>query len=180
RFSVRKPGKPVNQMSGGSDFPSRLHTAGVARRKIVPPTVEDLRFVGSLKARFHTGTGPYPFDQSSRKGWGKSMDLFTRKSAGAVKLMLIIHAVLLFAGLYAHLSIYRLYSEMPEFYWHLPHPAKDVQQFAVLAQLGSFFMTAIFFLLWTYRSYRHLSALSDRNLRFSPGWAVSWYFVPIM
>ena len=108
------------------------------------------------------------------------MDLFTRKSAGAVKLMLIIHAVLLFAGLYAHLSIYRLYSEMPEFYWHLPHPAKDVQQFAVLAQLGSFFMTAIFFLLWTYRSYRHLSALSDRNLRFSPGWAVSWYFVPIM
>ena len=56
----------------------------------------------------------------------------------------------------------------------------DVQQFAVLAQLGSFFMTALFFLLWTYRSYRHLSALSDRDLRFSPGWAVGWFFVPIM
>ncbi|MEW9031521.1 MAG: DUF4328 domain-containing protein [Planifilum fimeticola] len=108
------------------------------------------------------------------------MDLFTRRPAGAVKLLLIIHAVLLFAGLYAHLSTYRLYSEMPELYWHLPHPARDVQQFVVLAQLCSFFITAISFLLWTYRSYRNLSALSDRDLRFSPGWAVGWYFVPIM
>lgn len=111
---------------------------------------------------------------------GKSVELSTRRTAGAVKLLLIIHAVLLFAGLYAHLSTYRLYSEMPELYWHLPHPARDVQRFVVLAQLCSFFITAIFFLLWTYRSYRKLSALSDRNLRFSPGWAVGWYFVPIM
>ena len=110
------------------------------------------------------------------------MDLYknTRRPAEAVNILLVIHAVLLFAGLYAHLSAYRQYSAMPELYWHLPHPARDVQQFVILAQLGSFFITAIFFLLWTYRSYRHLSALSDRNLRFSPGWAVSWYFVPIM
>lgn len=103
-----------------------------------------------------------------------------RRLARAVKILLVIHAGLLFAGLYAHLSIYRLYSAMPELYWHLPLPARDYQKFAILAQLSTFFITAVFFLLWTYRSYRNLSALSGRDLRFSPGWAVGWYFVPIM
>jgi hypothetical protein len=111
---------------------------------------------------------------------GKKHGPFHPKVGRGVKLLLIIHAVLLFAGLYAHLSTYRLYSVMPELYWHLPHPARDVQQLAILAQLCSSFMTALFFLLWTYRSYRHLSALSDRDLRFSPGWAVGWFFAPIM
>ena len=177
---MRKPGKSVDNMSGGSDFPSRIHAAGVARRKIAPPDCQGFELCQQPRGPVLYGTGPYPFAPLSRKGWGKSMDLFTRRPAGAVKILLIIHAVLLFAGLYAHLWIYRLYSEMPELYWHLPHSARDFQQFAVLAQLGSFFITSTFFLLWAYRSYRNLSALSDRDLRFSPGWAVSWYFVPIM
>jgi hypothetical protein len=112
----------------------------------------------------------------------EKVDLYknTRRLAQAVNILLVIHVLLLFAGLYVHLWAYRQYSAMPELYWHLPHSARDFERFVILAQLGSFFITAIFFLLWTYRSYRHLSALSDRNLRFSPGWAVSWYFVPIM
>ena len=109
------------------------------------------------------------------------MDLYknTRRPARAVNILLVIHVLLLFAGLYAHLWTYRLYSAMPESTGICRIPP-GISKFVILAQLGSFFMTAIFFLLWTYRSYRHLSALSDRNLRFSPGWAVGWFFAPIM
>jgi len=36
----------------------------------------------------------------------------------------------------------------------------------------------VFFLIWEYRSFNNLSALKARNLEFSPGWAVGWWFIP--
>ncbi|HEY8561226.1 MAG TPA: DUF4328 domain-containing protein [Pyrinomonadaceae bacterium] len=36
----------------------------------------------------------------------------------------------------------------------------------------------VFFLIWEYRSFNNLSALRARNLEFSPGWAVGWWFIP--
>lgn len=36
----------------------------------------------------------------------------------------------------------------------------------------------VVFLIWLYRSFNNLSALKARNLEFSPGWAVGWWFVP--
>jgi len=38
--------------------------------------------------------------------------------------------------------------------------------------------TAIVFLIWLYRAYSNLSPLKVRNLEFSPGWAVGWWFIP--
>lgn len=35
------------------------------------------------------------------------------------------------------------------------------------------------FSLWLYRAHRNLSAFGARGLRFTPGWAVGWLFVPI-
>ncbi|MGI0036951.1 MAG: DUF4328 domain-containing protein [Nitrososphaera sp.] len=35
------------------------------------------------------------------------------------------------------------------------------------------------FLLWFYRANRNLRALGGTGLRFTPGWAVVWWFVPI-
>ena len=34
------------------------------------------------------------------------------------------------------------------------------------------------FLIWLYRAYGNLSPLQARNLEFSPGWAVGWWFIP--
>jgi hypothetical protein len=54
----------------------------------------------------------------------------------------------------------------------------------VLRILGSLFYfgawtgAAITFLMWLHRSYRNLPALGATELRFSPGWAVGWWFVP--
>ena len=36
------------------------------------------------------------------------------------------------------------------------------------------------FCVWIYRAHGNLTALGATNLRFSPAWAVGWYFVPIM
>lgn len=41
------------------------------------------------------------------------------------------------------------------------------------------FPTVIVFLMWIHRTYRNLPALGARRLRFTPGWAVGWWFVPI-
>jgi len=38
--------------------------------------------------------------------------------------------------------------------------------------------TIIFFLIWEYRAFSNLSALKARDLEFSPGWAVGWWFIP--
>ena len=40
--------------------------------------------------------------------------------------------------------------------------------------------TTIVFLLWIYRASQNLHSLGALGQRFSPGWAVGWWFVPIM
>jgi len=39
-------------------------------------------------------------------------------------------------------------------------------------------LTIVMFLIWEYRSFNNLSALKARNLEYSPGWAVGWWFIP--
>jgi hypothetical protein len=39
--------------------------------------------------------------------------------------------------------------------------------------------TVVMFCVWTYRVNANIHALGAANLRFTPGWAVGWYFVPI-
>jgi hypothetical protein len=40
--------------------------------------------------------------------------------------------------------------------------------------------TGVVFLAWIYRAARNLPALGARTPRFSPGWAVGWFLVPVM
>jgi hypothetical protein len=40
--------------------------------------------------------------------------------------------------------------------------------------------TSIAFLMWIHRAHRNLPSLGARDLRFTPGWAVGWFFIPIM
>jgi hypothetical protein len=43
-----------------------------------------------------------------------------------------------------------------------------------------YYITAIFVLMWVHRAHRNLPALGARELRFTPRWAVGWFFVPFM
>jgi hypothetical protein len=57
--------------------------------------------------------------------------------------------------------------------------ANDTRHAAIVGgELIVFVLTAIAFLMWTYRAYKNLPALGAHNLEQSPGWAVGWYFVP--
>lgn len=43
-----------------------------------------------------------------------------------------------------------------------------------------FVATAVFFLAWIKRSYQNLSAFNVQSLRSSPGWAVGYWFIPLL
>ena len=59
--------------------------------------------------------------------------------------------------------------------------ANDDRQAAIgLLQTAVLIATAIAFLMWLYRVRRNLTALGVKGLRFTPGWSVGWWFVPIM
>ena len=40
--------------------------------------------------------------------------------------------------------------------------------------------TAVFFLMWMFRASKNLQSLQSYSQRFSAGWAVGWWFIPIM
>ena len=43
-----------------------------------------------------------------------------------------------------------------------------------------YIFTGVVFFIWIYRVYGNLPALGARYLRFTPGWAVGWFFIPFM
>ena len=53
---------------------------------------------------------------------------------------------------------------------------------SVLAVLSLvlYVVAAVFWFLWVHRTYRNLPALGAEGLRFSPAWAVAYYFIPIL
>lgn len=55
-----------------------------------------------------------------------------------------------------------------------------IQGIPALAQLAAYLTTGILFLVWLYRVHRNLPALGVRRAKYSPGWAVGWFFVPIV
>lgn len=48
-----------------------------------------------------------------------------------------------------------------------------------IVQLTLGIVSGIAFLVWTYRARKSLDALGVRGMRFSLGWSVGWFFVPI-
>jgi hypothetical protein len=59
--------------------------------------------------------------------------------------------------------------------------ANDARQGLIgIVQMLLFVGTVVAFLVWLHRSHRNLQALHARYLRFSPGWAVGYFFIPIL
>ncbi len=49
-----------------------------------------------------------------------------------------------------------------------------------IAALLLFLVTIVTFAIWISKSHKNLYALKVPNLTFTPGWAVGWYFIPIL
>jgi hypothetical protein len=45
-------------------------------------------------------------------------------------------------------------------------------------QLIVFIVTAVVFLIWIHRVSKNLKPLGSQNQKYSPGWAIGWFFVP--
>ena len=41
-------------------------------------------------------------------------------------------------------------------------------------------VAAVYWCMWVHRTYRNLSALGAAGLRRTPGWAVAYYFIPVL
>lgn len=58
--------------------------------------------------------------------------------------------------------------------------ANDTRQQAIgIGQLALYVITGITFLIWIARANRNARALGAQGMRFTPGWSVGWFFVPI-
>lgn len=58
------------------------------------------------------------------------------------------------------------------------NPADD-RQFALgMLELGLILATGVAWLVWQHRAHANLWALEVPGLRFTPGWAVGWWFIP--
>jgi hypothetical protein len=53
-----------------------------------------------------------------------------------------------------------------------------LQTLAGLAYLVTLVLAAVYFLRWEHRVARNVRALGATGLRYTPGWAVGWWFVP--
>lgn len=54
------------------------------------------------------------------------------------------------------------------------------QQVIGLLQIGLWLGTGVAFLIWLHHAHRNLPALGGRRLKYTPGWAVGWFFVPFL
>ena len=55
-----------------------------------------------------------------------------------------------------------------------------IQAIPAIARLAAYLITGVLFLVWIYRVHKNLPALGVVRPRYSPGWAVGWFFVPFM
>jgi hypothetical protein len=50
----------------------------------------------------------------------------------------------------------------------------------IVVKVVAYIASIVFFLMWLYRAYKNLEALKIRNLDSSAGWAVGYWFIPIV
>lgn len=54
-----------------------------------------------------------------------------------------------------------------------------LQGLIAVVKLPAFIFTVVVFLMWLSRANKNLTPLRARNVEFSPGWAVGWWFIPL-
>lgn len=53
-----------------------------------------------------------------------------------------------------------------------------LQGLIYLLKVPAYVFTVVMFLVWLHRAHSNLGALGARNLEFTPGWSVGWWFIP--
>lgn len=96
----------------------------------------------------------------------------THGLATTIIILTIITAVLSIAS-----TVYEVTGDLSSDVVFYPDPwLASVLAISILVGILGF----ILLLLWYYRNHRNLAALGASELRFTPGWAVVWWFIPIL
>lgn len=76
------------------------------------------------------------------------------------------------SGIYAYISDEEFYLKVDR---------NDQRQSIIgIIQVLIYIVQGIVILMWIYRANKNLRALGVQHMRFSAGWAVGWYFIPIL
>ena len=99
------------------------------------------------------------------------------RAVRALWVAVVAQTLLLFPAL-ATLSVRRAYARGEEVtaWTRVLRAAGLVEIIGGMAALVSL----VFWLMWVHRTYQNLRALNAEGLRYSPGWAVAYYFIPIV
>ena len=92
--------------------------------------------------------------------------------------MVVAHVAIVAFNL-AQLSHHRAFDDSDG--WYDRQHVMDLAAGGIgLVTLGAFVFTVVTYLMWVHRVHRNLPALVAGPLRFTPGWAVGYYFIPII
>lgn len=101
--------------------------------------------------------------------------------AGTVIVLMILGIVAAFADLVHDIHLLGLFNEAVDgdgSAIRALDPAFETLLALKIANAAVLFVTAAFFLIWVYRAHANVHALGFAELKFTPGWAVGWWFIP--
>lgn len=96
---------------------------------------------------------------------------------------IIIDAIAIFSGVmqYQLLSDFKIGVYSSEAFVTAAAESNDNrQQFIGLFQAGIAITTMIIFMMWIYRANFNSRALGAQNMKFTPGWSIGYYFIPVL
>ena len=106
-----------------------------------------------------------------------------RTPAGVAATLMIFGIVATFADLVHDIHWLGLFNEAVDYGSDSAVRAVEAAEGTSLtlnyANAAILLVTAAFFLVWVYRAHANVHALGFSELKFSPGWAVGWWFIPL-
>jgi len=102
----------------------------------------------------------------------------SRTLRGLLVANIVASVLSLLAALYSYVE----YAALPEGtdYAEVLLPSDAIVLLVYWPAFGLFVAVGVVFLMWVYRANKNLRALSGTTLRFTPGWSVAWFFIPIL
>ena len=96
---------------------------------------------------------------------------------------LVVHGILMIASIASNIAEIGLLRQIEsgKFVPYARVEANDIRQTIIwLMYIASYIAAIVAFLMWINLASKNLTSLRASNQRFSPGWAVGWWFIPIM
>jgi hypothetical protein len=136
-----------------------------------------LPFYFSATPRTPTAAPPLPMHSEGRRRYG-----FRKNPRFLTFALLFLLSISLGAEIVMGFNYYRQFSFLlTETHTREQAEALDlVQSRLILAHLLVFIITGFTFLKWIYRANLNSHCFGTRDMKFSPGWSIGWYFVPFM